>query len=107
MQQMMDATLAERVGSDKLLRVAEMLKVASHPQRLAILDYLGAHHRVCVRELENVLGIEQANLSQHLTLMRDKGLLTVERVGKFSYYQVAQPSFLRVIKDLERCCEQL
>ena len=107
MSQMMETILSERVGTDKLLRASEMLKVAAHPQRLAILDLLGAKDRICVSDMMDMLGIEQAILSQHLTLMRDKGLLSVERSGKYSYYHVAQPSFLKIIKDLERCCEQL
>ncbi len=103
----METILSERVGTDKLLRASEMLKVAAHPQRLAILDLLGTRERICVSDMVDMLGIEQAILSQHLTLMRDKGLLGVERSGKYSYYHVAQPGFLKIIKDLENCCGQL
>ncbi|MBX2972692.1 MAG: helix-turn-helix transcriptional regulator [Flavobacteriales bacterium] len=103
----MDTILSERVGSDRLLRVSEMLKVVAHPQRLAILDLLGAKDRICVSDMVDMLGIEQAILSQHLTLMRDKGLLEVERSGRYSYYHVAQPGFLKIIKQLENCCVRL
>ncbi|HEY0976366.1 MAG TPA: metalloregulator ArsR/SmtB family transcription factor [Flavobacteriales bacterium] len=103
----MAITLNERVGTDKLLRVSEMLKVAAHPQRLAILDLLGSRKRMCVSDLVQALDIEQAILSQHLTLMRDKGLLGVRKEGKYSYYQVLQPDFLKIIKGLENCCGQL
>ncbi|HPF90322.1 MAG: helix-turn-helix transcriptional regulator [Flavobacteriales bacterium] len=100
-------TLDERIGAEKLVRASEMLKVAAHPQRLAILDLLGGRRRMCVSDLMNALGIEQAILSQHLTLMRDKGLLGVEREGKYSFYHLEQPGFLKIIKDLETCCERL
>lgn len=100
-------TLDERIGNEKLVRASELLKVAAHPQRLAILDLLGGKKRMCVNDLVEVLGIEQAILSQHLTLMRDKGLLGVEKEGKYSYYRLAQPAFLKIIKDLEICCDQL
>ncbi|HRH69787.1 MAG TPA: metalloregulator ArsR/SmtB family transcription factor [Flavobacteriales bacterium] len=100
-------TLDERIGAKKLVRASELLKVAAHPQRLAILDLLGGKKRMCVSDLTEVLGIEQAILSQHLTLMRDKGLLGVEKVGKYSFYYLQQPGFLRIIKDLENCCEHL
>ncbi len=103
----MATILSERVGAEKLLRVSEMLKVAAHPQRLAVLDLLGSGRRMCVSDLVEALGIEQAILSQHLTLMRDRGLLGVEKEGKYSYYHLAQPGFLRVIKGLENCCGQL
>jgi len=98
-------TLDERVGTDKLVRASEMLKVAAHPQRLAILDLLGGKRRMCVSDLVETLGIEQAILSQHLTLMRDKGLLGVEKEGKYSFYHLQHPGFLKIIKDLENCCE--
>lgn len=100
-------TLDERIGTEKLVRASEMLKVAAHPQRLAILDLLGGKKRMCVSDLMAVLGIEQAILSQHLTLMRDKGLLGVEREGKYSFYYLEQPGFLKIIRDLENCCEHL
>ncbi|MBL7939378.1 MAG: helix-turn-helix transcriptional regulator [Flavobacteriales bacterium] len=100
-------TLDERIGAKKLVRASELLKVAAHPQRLAILDLLGGKKRMCVSDLTEVLGIEQAILSQHLTLMRDKGLLGVEKEGKYSFYYLQQPGFLRIIKDLENCCEHL
>ena len=100
-------TLDERLGTDKLVRASELLKVAAHPQRLAILDMLGGKKRMCVNDLVEVLGIEQAILSQHLTLMRDKGLLGVEKEGRYSFYHLQQPGFLKIIKDLENCCENL
>ncbi|MBL0129012.1 MAG: helix-turn-helix transcriptional regulator [Flavobacteriales bacterium] len=100
-------TLNERIGTEKLIRGSEMLRMAAHPQRLAILDLLGRKERMCVSDLVEVLGIEQAILSQHLTLMRNKGLLGVEREGKYSYYHLEQPGFLKIIKDLENCCENL
>ena len=100
-------TLDERLGLDKLIRASEMLKVAAHPQRLAILDLLGTRRRLCVSDLTDLLGIEQAILSQHLTLMRDKGLLGVQKEGKYSFYHLEQPGFLKIIKDLENCCDKL
>lgn len=100
-------TLDERIGAEKLVRASELLKVAAHPQRLAILDLLGGKKRMCVSDLVEVLGIEQAILSQHLTLMRDKGLLGVEKEGKYSFYYLEQPGFLKIIRDLENCCDKL
>ena len=100
-------TLDERIGTEKLVRASELLKVAAHPQRLAILDLLGGKKRMCVSDLMEVLGIEQAILSQHLPLMRDQGLHGVEKDGKYSFYHLEQPGFLKIIKDLENCCDKL
>lgn len=100
-------TLDERIGTDRLQRVSELLRVAAHPQRLAILDLLGGKRRMCVNDLVVALGIEQAILSQHLALMRDKGLLRVQKEGKYSFYRVQHPGFLRIIRNLEVCSEEL
>ena len=100
-------TLDERVGNEKLVRASEMLRAAAHPQRLAILDLLGSKRRLCVNDLTDLLGVEQAIISQHLTLLRDKGVLEVEKEGKYSYYRLKHPGFLKIIKDLESCCGNL
>lgn len=104
---MATSTLDERVGSDKLSKASELLRAAAHPQRLAILDLLGHHERLCNREFQEMLGMEQAILSQHLTLMRDKGLLEFEKEGKFTYWQLRRPEFLKIVHCLENCCPTL
>lgn len=104
---MATSTLDERVGSDKLTKASELLRAAAHPQRLAILDLLGHHERLCNREIQEMLGMEQAILSQHLTLMRDKGLLEFEKEGKFTYWQLRRPEFLKIVHCLENCCPNL
>ena len=104
---MSTTTLDQRVGAEKLVRASELLKVAAHPQRLAILDLLGRNKRLCVLDLTDLLGLEQAILSQHLTLMRDKGLVDFEKEGKYSFYYLAQPDFMKIIKNIEHCCEPL
>lgn len=100
-------TLDERIGTEKLVKASELLKVAAHPQRLAILDLLGTRRRLCVSDLTDLLGIEQAILSQHLTLMRDKGLVDFEKEGRYSFYFLARTEFMKIIRDIETCCDKL
>ncbi len=104
---MVTTTLDERVGSDKLTKASELLRAVAHPQRLAVLDALGHHGRLCNREIQELLGIEQAILSQHLTLMRDKGLLKFEKEGKYTYWHLKRPEFLKIVSCLENCCPDL
>ncbi len=104
---MSTTTLEQRVGTEKLVRASELLKVAAHPQRLAILDLLGRNKRLCVTDLMDLLGVEQAILSQHLTLMRDKGLVDFAKEGKYSFYFLTQPDFMKIIRNIEHCCETL
>lgn len=102
-----EVLLGQRVGEDKLVKASELLRTAAHPQRLAILDLLGRHGRLCNLELQEMLGMEQAILSQHLTLMRSRGLVDFEKDGRYSRYYIRQPEFLRIIGCLEQCCENL
>jgi DNA-binding transcriptional ArsR family regulator len=100
-------TLKERISPEKLQKAAEMLRTAAHPQRLAILEVLGGETQYSVSELQNLLQIEQAILSQHLTLLRDKGLVDFRKEGKSSYYFLKHPDFLNIINCLENCCAKL
>lgn len=106
METMKTETLPERVSIKNLDRVTNMLKVAAHPQRLAILDLLGKGERLTVSNIQELLGMDQPIASQHLTLMRDRGLVDVEREGKFSYYYLRHPEFIKIIDCLENCCKE-
>jgi len=66
---------------------AELSKTLSHPIRLALLHSLRDSEKN-VNELTEILGISQSNLSQHLALMRQKGILQTRRQGTCVYYSV-------------------
>ena len=73
--------------------VAPILKSLGHPARLLIVLRLleGASP---VAELESELGLRQPNLSQHLSALREGGLVDVQRTGRAAVYRltdVARP----------------
>lgn len=100
-------TLIERISSEKLNRASEMLKTMAHPVRLAILDLIKNNSKLSNTEIQNKLNIEQPILSQHLTLMRDKGIIDFEKSGKFSYYYMVQNDFIKIIDCVENCCKKI
>ena len=100
-------TLQQRITPEKLQKAAEMLRTAAHPQRLAILELLGGEKQYSNSELQTILGIEQAILSQHLTLLRDKGLVDFRKEGKNSFYFLKHTDFMNIINCLENCCAKL
>ena len=67
---------------------AEFCKSLAHPKRLEIMDAL-REGEFTVSELVKRTGISQANLSQHLALMRAGGALNVRREGASVYYRLA------------------
>jgi ArsR family transcriptional regulator len=65
------------------------LKAASHPLRLKIMCLLQSTE-MTVHEIVERVGTTQSNVSQHLAIMRDKGLLSSNRVANRVYYRLAE-----------------
>lgn len=97
--------LHSRVEADQLDRAAAMLKVLSHPKRLAIVDLLGKsktkEHQMSVTEIYQALDIPQAIASQHLITLKDRGVLKSSKVGTKIYYSLAVPQLMKIIDTLE------
>ncbi|MFH0810970.1 MAG: metalloregulator ArsR/SmtB family transcription factor [Pseudomonadota bacterium] len=66
-------------------RQAQICKALSDPKRIMIIHALRDGERT-VSDLVDDLGLAQANLSQHLAVMRNQGLLTAQRRGNNVYY---------------------
>lgn len=73
---------------------ASICKVLADPKRLHILHLLADGER-SVGELAEKLGVRQANASQHLTLMRERGIVATRREGRTIYYRLANPMILQ------------
>ncbi len=83
---------------------AELCKVLSSPARLEILDTL-RDGRKSVGELVNITGLGQANISQHLAIMKRNGVVNSERDGNNVYYSLANAKIMRafdIIRDMLR-----
>jgi ArsR family transcriptional regulator len=72
---------------------AEVCKTLASPKRLEIINTLKTGERT-VTDLVNILGVSKANVSQHLALMRHKGILSSRREGVNIYYRVANPKVI-------------
>ena len=72
----------------RALRATRLLKAMSNPVRLLVLCQL-AEGEKSVGELERVADISQSALSQHLALLRSRGLVASRRAGQTIYYSLA------------------
>jgi len=72
---------------------AEICKTLTNPKRIEILNVLKTDERT-VTELVAALGASKANVSQHLAVMRHKGILTTRREGVNIFYRVANPKVI-------------
>src|SRR3989344_8322666 len=73
---------------------AEMCKVFSNPTRLEILNLLRNKER-SVAELIQKTNLSQANISQHLAIMKHKGIVIARRDGKNIHYKIAYPKIAK------------
>lgn len=69
---------------------AEFFKTLGHPARIRVLELLSEREHA-VSEMLPEVGIEPANLSQHLAVLRRAGLVTTRKEGSAVYYALTSP----------------
>lgn len=79
---------------------SELLKAMSHPKRLEIMHLL-RDRELSVTEIHTMLDLPQANISQHLMILRSAGVLKTKKSGKQILYRISHPNFIKV-SDLMR-----
>ena len=82
-------------------QAAGYLKTLAHPSRLLLLCCLAERER-SVTELEQLLSLRQATVSQQLARLRDEGLVSTRREGKTVFYALSDDTtkrFIAVIYD--------
>ncbi len=72
---------------------AEICKTIASSKRLEIINALKSGEK-SVTELVEILGVPKANVSQHLAMMRHKGILKTRRDGVNIYYSIAHPKVI-------------
>lgn len=79
---------------------ADLLKALSHPKRLEVINLL-REQELPVGEVQRMLDLPQANLSQHLEVLRRAGVVEARREGKHIYYSLTHKNFVKA-SDLLR-----
>ena len=80
--------------------VAERLKVCGHPVRLKILCLIEKED-ACVTELWKCLNQSQPVISQHLSVLKEKGIVSCEVKGNRPIYSIDDPFVRQVVRSLE------
>ena len=89
---------AARPATPDLARAEALFHALSDTTRLAILEMLRDGER-CVCELQDELDAAQSRLSFHLRVLKEAGLVTDRREGRWSHYRIV-PGALREVHDL-------
>ena len=94
---MTDQAIIDLIGKQEHIETAaRALKAISHPLRLKILCFIGAQE-ICVQDIVDAVGTSQSNISQHLAILRDKGVLQTRKDANRVYYRVADARTLQLI----------
>lgn len=86
----MKAHTGRLMDEELYVRRAAICKAFANPVRLKILDLLG-EKAFPSSELRRRLGVSEANLSQHLTVLKSAGIIVTSRTGKRVYCRIAIP----------------
>ena len=70
------------------------LKAMGHPLRLKILCILATAKEISVQNLVDQVGTSQSNISQHLSILKDRRILTSRKDANKVYYRIDDPNIL-------------
>ncbi|MFH0896877.1 MAG: metalloregulator ArsR/SmtB family transcription factor [Candidatus Bathyarchaeota archaeon] len=99
--------IKERIDPTIFRMHAEICKTLSNPTRLMILAALQDGERT-VNELVELIGVSQSNASQHLSVLRQRQIVTARKQGANTYYSVSNPKINKACAMLrEVLMEQL
>lgn len=91
------------ISLEMVQEASRVLRCIGHPLRLRIIELLDAHGELNVGAIQEALGLEQAAASQHLVLMRDRGILRSRRDGVNVFYAIGDEKVIQIINCLRAC----
>ncbi|MDO8464459.1 MAG: metalloregulator ArsR/SmtB family transcription factor [Gallionella sp.] len=91
-QNMVNSKLIDR--EEDIQQAAQAIKAIAHPLRLKILCVLG-DQEISVQDIVEQVGTSQSNISQHLAILREKGVLATRKDANRVFYRIDD---LRTIK---------
>ena len=80
-------------------RSAQIFKALAHPTRLHIIELI-KERQPCVKVMEETLGLAQPNISQHLSLLRNLGVVRAQRDGNQVCYQISDEKIVKMFEVL-------
>lgn len=95
----------DHIPKPNLISVSDLLQVVSPQTRLEIILAIGTDE-ACVCHLEAVLKQRQAYISQHLMALREAGVITARREGRFIFYRLEKPEVLELVGQAMRIAGQ-
>ncbi|MDD5259454.1 MAG: metalloregulator ArsR/SmtB family transcription factor [bacterium] len=88
------------MGAKKFKRQAQLFKMLANPVRLEILQNL-SKRKVCVNSLSELVSRRQANISQHLSIMKNMGIIDSQRAGKKQCYFITNHEIKKLVEKIK------
>ncbi|MBU3915013.1 metalloregulator ArsR/SmtB family transcription factor [bacterium] len=83
---------------------ARIIKALAHPSRLMIIEELNRAKR-CVSELTELVGSDTSTVSKHLSVLKNAGLVFIEKKGTTVFYHLRMPCILNFFSCVESVME--
>jgi DNA-binding transcriptional ArsR family regulator len=94
--------LVRSVTPEVLRRAAEIIKLLGHPERLKIVEVLEGGEAT-VSDIQEVVGLPQAIVSQHLAKMRGASVVAARRDGVHVYYHLTERKVPHILQCIRTC----
>jgi ArsR family transcriptional regulator len=81
---------------------SEVLKALGHPVRLQMVTGLLLHNECNVQKMVAALNLPQSTVSQHLAVLKSRGIVELRRDGVRSCYRLADERMVKLVKTLSQ-----
>jgi DNA-binding transcriptional ArsR family regulator len=95
-------TTSTSIDSNEIEKAANRLKAIAHPTRIAIIELLTEKTKLSVTEIYKTLKLEQAVASNHLNILKEKGILSSKRNGQKIIYSVKSKTMNTVLTCVKK-----
>ncbi len=82
----------------QLVQTADIFKALSHPARLCVVNRLTTTSLMTVGQMQECLGMSQSNVSQHLAILKNRGIIKGQRSGSEVLYSLADERMKSLVK---------
>lgn len=86
---------------EDIKQASQAMKAIAHPLRLKILCVLG-DQEVSVQEIVEQVGTSQSNISQHLAILREKGVLSTRKEANRVFYRIGDLRTIKLVSMMQQ-----
>ncbi|MEA3291795.1 MAG: metalloregulator ArsR/SmtB family transcription factor [Pseudomonadota bacterium] len=97
----MPGELVSAISEDDIQLASRSLKAMGHPLRLKILCILAGTEEASVQDLVERVGTSQSNISQHLSILREKSILDSRKDANKVYYRISDVKVVHLMDAMK------